>query len=68
MAGCISKTELLDFLWSMRQSNSFDAADEKTGQGGGKDVARKSPKTDFPSQLANPANYAGFALPHRLYD
>jgi hypothetical protein len=23
---------------------------------------------DFPSQLANPANYAGFALSHRLYD
>ena len=24
-------------------------------------------KTDFPSQLANPAQYAGFALSHRLY-
>src|SRR6266567_7638020 len=42
-----------------------DAADQKTDQGGGKDVERKSPKTDFPSQLANPAHYAGFALSHR---
>ena len=44
-----------------------DAADQKTNQGGGKDVGRKSPKTDFPSQLANPAHCAGFALSHRLY-
>src|ERR1700722_20230930 len=44
-----------------------DAADEKTNQGRGKDVERKSPKTDFPFQLANPANCAGFALYHRLY-
>src|ERR1700689_3220581 len=29
-----------------------DATDKKTGQGRGKDVERKSPKTDFPSQLA----------------
>src|ERR1700720_811579 len=45
-----------------------DATDKKTGQGRGKDVERKSPKTDFPSQLANPAHYAGFALSHRHYD
>ncbi|MGC1300418.1 MAG: hypothetical protein WA869_35775, partial [Alloacidobacterium sp.] len=50
-----------------RGSKAVDAADEKAGQGGGKDVERKSPKTGFPSQLANPANYAGFALSHRLY-
>ena len=43
-----------------------DAADQRTNQGRGKDVERKSPKTDFPSQLANPANHAGFALSHRL--
>ena len=47
-------------------SIEVDTVDEKAGQGGGKDVARKSPKADFPSQLANPANYAGFALFHRL--
>ena len=33
-----------------------------------KAVERKSPKPDFPSQLANPANCAGFALSHRLGD
>ena len=50
-----------------RGRKTLDAADQKTNQGGGKDVERKSPKTDFPSQLANPAHYAGFALSHRLY-
>ena len=47
---------------------TFDAADQNANQGDGKDVKRKSPKTDFPSQLANPANNAGFALSRRLYD
>ena len=28
----------------------------------------KSQKADFPTPLANPAHYAGFALSHRLYD
>jgi len=51
-----------------RGRKAADAADEKANQGRGKDVARKSHKADFPSQLANPANYAGFALSHRLYD
>src|SRR5271167_1095312 len=46
---------------------AVDAADQKTNQGRGKDVERKSPKTDFPSQLANPAHDAGFALSHRPY-
>ena len=32
----------------------------------GKDVERKSPKPDLPSQSANPAHCAGFALSHRL--
>ena len=41
-----------------------DAAEQKTNQGRGKDVERKS---SFPPQLANPAQYAGFALSHRLY-
>jgi hypothetical protein len=45
-----------------------DAADQKANQGRGKDVERKSQKADFPSQLANPAHYARFALSHRLYD
>jgi hypothetical protein len=40
--------------------------DEKAAQGRGKDVERKSHKTDFPFQLANPTNYAGFSLSHRL--
>src|SRR5215475_11160063 len=51
-----------------RGRKAADAADEKTNQGRGKDVERKSPKADFSSQLANPAKYAGFALSHRLYD
>src|ERR1019366_4968824 len=50
-----------------RARKALDAAHQKTNQGRGKDVERKSPKTDFPSQLANPAHYAGFALSHRLY-
>ena len=41
-----------------------DAAEPKTDQGRGKDVERKS---SFPSQPANPAHHAGFALSHRLY-
>src|ERR1035441_5689781 len=49
-----------------RARKALDAAHQKTNQGRGKDVERKSPKTDFPSQLANPAHYAGFALSHRL--
>jgi hypothetical protein len=51
-----------------RAGKAIDAAQQKTNQGRGKDVDRKSPKADFPSQLANPANCAGFALSHRLYD
>src|ERR1700692_747414 len=51
-----------------RGRKPVDAAEPKTNQGRGKDVERKSPKADFPSQLANPAQYAGFALSHRLYD
>jgi hypothetical protein len=51
-----------------RGRKAVDAADQKTDQGRGKDVERKSPKTDFPSQLANPAHYSGFALSHRHYD
>src|ERR1035441_5611235 len=51
-----------------RGRKAVDAADEETDQGRGKDVERKSPKTDFPPQLANPAHYAGFALSHRHYD
>jgi len=39
----------------------------RPNQGGGKDVARKSPKTEFPSQLADSAQHAGFALSHRLF-
>ncbi len=50
-----------------RGRKAINAAEQKTDQGRGKDVERKSPKTDFPSQLANPAQYAGFALYHRLY-
>jgi hypothetical protein len=50
-----------------RAGKALDAADEKAGQGCGKDVERNTPKTDFSSQLANPAHYAGFALYHRLY-
>src|ERR1017187_5034812 len=49
-----------------RARKALDAAHQKTNQGRGKDVERKSPKTDFPSQLANPAYNAGFALSHRL--
>jgi transposase len=51
-----------------RGRKAVDAADQETNQGRGKDVERKSHKTDFPSQLANPAHYAAFALSHRLYD
>jgi len=50
-----------------RRRKTLDAADQKADQGGGKDVERKSRTTDFPSQLAHPANYAGFAFFHRLY-
>jgi len=50
-----------------QRRKALDATDEKANQGRGKDVESKSPKTDFPSQLANPAHYAGFALSHRLY-
>ena len=50
-----------------RGRKTVDAAEQKADQGRGKDVERKSPKADFPSQLANPANNAGFALSHRLY-
>jgi hypothetical protein len=32
-----------------------------------KTLEGKVQKTDFPFQLANPANCAGFALSHRLY-
>jgi hypothetical protein len=46
---------------------TLDAADEKAGQGHGKDVEWKSQKDDFPTPLANPAHNAGFALSHRLY-
>src|SRR5664279_3083568 len=49
-----------------RRRKTVDAADQETNQGRGKDVERKSQKTDFPFQLANPANYARFALYHRL--
>src|ERR1039458_8921307 len=45
---------------------AVDAVDEKAGQGRGKDVERKSHKTHFPSQPANPAYCAGFTLSHRL--
>src|SRR5665213_3662469 len=45
-----------------------DATLPKTNQGRGKDVERKCPNADFPSQLANPAHYAGFALSHRHDD
>jgi hypothetical protein len=51
-----------------RGRKTVDAAGEKTDQGRGKDVERKSPQKDFPSQLANPAHYAGFALSHRHCD
>src|ERR1019366_4440104 len=51
-----------------RARKAPDAANEKADQGRGKDVERKSHKTDFPFQLANPAKCAGFALYHRLYD
>src|ERR1035438_5153301 len=50
-----------------RRRKTVDATVQKANQGRGKDVERKSPKPDFPSQLANPAHYAGFALSHRLY-
>src|SRR5271170_6336602 len=33
---------------------------------GGKAEGWKSPKTDFPTPLGNPANRAGFPLSHRL--
>jgi hypothetical protein len=45
-----------------------DAAEQETNQGRGKEVERKSLKADFTSQLANPAQYAGFAPSHRLDD
>ncbi len=35
--------------------------------GGGKAAGWKSPKTDFPTPLGNPANYAGFPLFYRLH-
>ena len=50
-----------------RGRKTADAAEQKANQGRGKDVERKSPKADFPSKPANPANCAGFALSHRLY-
>ena len=53
-------------LEAVGADHPVDAADQKTNQGRGKDVERKSQKTDFPFQLANPANCAGFALYHRL--
>src|SRR5579872_745631 len=80
LAGCkaiihqhMDMTLTLIDLWTshrtlQRGRKTVDAAEPKTNQGRGKDVKRKSPKTDFPSQLANPAHYAGFALSHRLYD
>src|ERR1019366_3995083 len=40
-----------------RGRKAVDAADEETDQGRGKDVERKSPKTDFPPQLANPGHF-----------
>src|ERR1022692_944856 len=51
-----------------RARKALDAVDQEADQGRGKDVERKSPKADFPFQLANPAKHAGFALYHRLYD
>src|SRR5580658_7137344 len=51
-----------------RGRKAVDSADQKTNQGSGKDVERKSPNADFPSPLANPAHDAGFALSHRLDD
>src|SRR4029077_6137539 len=37
-----------------RGRKAVDAADQKTNQGRGKDVGRKSQKADFPTPLANP--------------
>ena len=39
-------------------------AKKRGGEGCGKDVGWKSPKTDFPTPLGNPAKYAGFPLSH----
>jgi hypothetical protein len=39
-----------------RARKALDAADEKAGQGRGKDAWRKSQKDDFPTTLANPAH------------
>src|ERR1035438_9916474 len=50
-----------------RARKALDAVDQEADQGRGKEVERKSPKADFPFQLANPAKYAGFALYQRLY-
>src|ERR1035441_7134268 len=47
-----------------RARKALDAAHQKTNQGRGKDVERKSPKTNFPSQLANPILIAGHRVGH----
>jgi hypothetical protein len=43
------------------------APDLKPSKGRGKGAGWKSQKDDFLTPLANPANYAGFALYHRRY-
>ena len=52
---------------SLRPAGRSDPQLETGGrQGRGKDARWKSPKTDFPTALGNPAKCAGFPLSHRL--
>src|ERR1039458_706800 len=52
---------------SVRRARRSDSQPETgVGQGRGKDARWKSPKTDFPIALGNPAKCAGFPLSHRL--
>jgi hypothetical protein len=73
--GSVKRSPLLarifprDFYFSMRV---FPATNEISGMprppGCGKDAQWKSPNTDFPTELGNPAQYAGFPLSHSLGD
>ena len=57
----------IDLHGSRARLPSTDAADQKQIKAMEKTLGGKVTKQDFPSQLANPAPCAGFALSHRLY-
>ena len=51
-----------------RGAQAKDKVQRDRRNGGGKAAPWKSPKPDFPTELANPAKSAGFALSHRRDD